>query len=64
MGRSSKVMDGCPQVTLMEAVIFLKEAESDDLMIDDMCAGFLDEAFWSGARSGIGGRLSNALGWL
>ena len=42
----------------------LKEAKPDDLMIDDMCAGSLDEAFWSGAHSGIGGPLSLAPGWL
>ena len=64
MGHSSKVMDGCSQVRLMKAVMFLKDADSDDPMIDDMCAGFLDEAFCSGTRSGIDGRLNNALGWL
>ena len=64
MGRSSKGIDGCSQVMLLEAEMVLKEAKPDDLMIDDMCAGSLDEAFWSGAHSGIGGPLSLGPEWL
>ena len=64
MGRLSKGIDGCSQVMLLEADMVLNEAKPDDLMIDDMCAGSLDKAFWSGAHSGIGGPLSLGPEWL
>ena len=64
MGRSQHVMEGCPSVLLMEALMVVAKAAEDDSVLDDMCAGFLNDAFWAGVSSGLGGRVANALGWF
>ena len=64
MGASQTVMDGNPNVSLQETLVFLKQHEEDDLVLDDMAAGFLDQIHWEGGHSGHGGGLSSALAWL
>ena len=64
MGTVSTTQSGDPNLSRVEACLFLKEHEDYDEVLDDMTAGYLDQAFWEGAQSFQGGRLMSALGWL
>ena len=64
MGTVSTTQSGDPNLSRVDACLFLKEHEDYDEVLDDMTAGYLDQAFWEGAQSFQGGRLMSALGWL
>ena len=64
MGYSEDALNGDPLYSLTESLVLLKSLEGDDAQLDDILAGYLDEAYWLGAHSGLGGRLLSALGWL
>ena len=64
LGRSTTPTRGDPSLSNWDSVMFVKELGEDDLMLDDLCASFLDQAYWAGASSYWGGRLSSAVAWL
>ena len=64
LGLSDSVSTGSDLLSVWDALLFLKEQSSDDLVLDDMIAGFLDACHWAGVHSGVGGRVTSALGFL
>ncbi len=64
MGLSSKALEGDTSLTLWEALVYLKTVEEQDMTLDDMCAGWVDAAFWEGGHSSWGSRLASAVSWF
>ena len=63
-GTATTALAGAPATTILDSLVFLKNLESRDAVLDDHIADWIDQVHWEGGHPNWATRLGSAIGWL